>query len=96
MPRYFTPEKGKFELEGHEIRYEMIRSNEPSAFGIQGSRIFELNLFKDGTMIADYCKKWIKVPYGEDDIGHMALQYMVEKYGQAKPKKMKKEKNRNE
>ena len=89
MSRNFTPEKGNFEIQGHSIHYEMVRSQEPSAFGIQGSRIFELNLWRDGTLTVDYNRKWIKIPYGEDDVSHMALQQLVDKYGQAKPKKVK-------
>ncbi len=90
MPKYFYPEKGKFEIQGHEITYEMTRSQEPSIFGIQGSRIFELNMYRDGTMTVDYNKKWIKVPYGEDEISHLALQHLIEQFGQAKAKKEKK------
>lgn len=92
MAKHFTPEKGNFEIQGHSIHYEMIRSQDPSIFGIQGSRIFELNLWRDGTLTVDYNKKWIKIPYGEDEISHLALQQLIEKFGQAKPKKEKKEK----
>ena len=84
MPKNFIPEKGKMTIQDHEIKYEMVRSKEPSVFGIQGSRIFELNLYKDGTMIMDYNKGWIIDRGKTDEIGKIALQQLLDQFGHPK------------
>ena len=89
MPRNFNPEKGKMEIQGHSISYEMVRSKEPSVFGIQGSRIFELNVYKDGTLILDFDKKWLIDRGKEDEIGQIVLQKLLDQFGQPKAKKEK-------
>jgi hypothetical protein len=83
-------EKGKTEINGHQMSWEILRSEKPSAFGIQQSRIYELNLYRDGTLTADFNKKWIKVPYVEDEESHMCIQSLVEKYGKEKKTRSKK------
>ena len=90
MLRQFNPEKGSMDIQGHHMVYEMVRSKEPSVFGIEQSRIFELNLWRDGTLTADYNRKWLKAPYPEDDASHMAIQTLIKDYGQVKQKKRKK------
>lgn len=91
MARQVKTEKGEMDILGRHFVYEMIRSKEPSAFGIQESRIYELNLWRNGTLTADYNKKWLKKPDVEDRASQIAVNELVREYGAAKEKKMKKE-----
>ena len=84
-------EKGKMEINGCQMNWEMIRSKTPSIFGIDQSRIYELNLYRDGTLTADYNRKWIRVPDTEDEASSLCLQYLVGRYGKEKEKKEKKD-----
>lgn len=90
MKKHQPTEKGKMEILGHEMFWEMIRSKTRSAFGIQQSRIYELNLYRDGTMVADYKNKWIRVPNAEDEAANLCLSYLIEHYGSEKKIKEKK------
>ena len=89
-------EKGKMTINGKEMRWEMIRSKSPSAFGIHGSRIFELNLYRDGTIVADYNKRWLTPVSSEDEEANLCLSYLIERYGGEKKKKEKKDERKEE
>lgn len=94
--RKIVPEKGKMTINGHEMSWEIIRSKTTSVFGINQSRIFELNIYRDGTLTADYNKKWLRVPYIEDEETTLCLNEILSKYGQEKPVKTRKGDNGNE
>ena len=87
--RNVVPEKGKMTINGHEMSWEIIRSKTPSVFGLYHSRIYELNIFRDGTMTADYNKKWIRAPHADDEETPLCIQSLIEKYGSEKIKTRK-------
>ena len=86
MERYRIPEKGKMELLGHTMNWEILRNETGSALGINQSRICELNLYRDGTIVADYCNKWIRKPNAEDEASNLCINYLIERYGSEKSK----------
>ena len=83
-------EKGSMDILGHNMSWEMVRSRTRSAFGIQQSRIYELNLYRDGTLVADYYNKWIRVPDSEDEASNLCLRYLIDHYGSEKKTKERK------
>lgn len=85
------PEKGKMTINGHQMNWEMFRSEKPSALGISQSRIYELNLFRDGTMTADYNRKWIRTPSSDDEESALCLSHLIERFGKEKSKEKRKE-----
>lgn len=89
MLRHFKPEKGSLDINGHKYQYEMLRSKEPSDFGIKRSRIFELNLYRDGTLVADFDKKWLIQPSKDNEDDQAALNELILKFGASKAKKEK-------
>lgn len=89
MLRHFKPEKGSLDINGHKYQYEMLRSKEPSDFGIRRSRIFELNLYRDGTLVADFDKKWLIKPSEDNADDQAAMNELIDKFGAAKAKKEK-------
>ena len=93
MPKKSVPERGKMDINGHKMEWEIHRSQNPSIFGINQSRIFELNLYRDGTMTADFNKKWIKVPYVEDEESALCIQHLIDTYGKVIKRTKKGDKN---
>ena len=89
MKKIVVPEKGSLTINGHEMSYEMMRSKTPSIFGIHGSRIYELNLYRDGTLTADYNRKWLRVPYVEDEESQLAINELINRFGKESVKKKK-------
>lgn len=85
-------EKGNMDINGHKMSWEMIRSQSPSVFGVNQSRIYELNLYRDGTLTADFNKKWIRVPYVDDEESALCIQHLVKTYGSKTERKKKGEK----
>ena len=90
MPRNFTPEKGSFEINGHRIDYELVRAKENSPVGIRGSRIVEMNLYRDGTLTVDYNRKWLRTPFVDDEVSELAIEKLVQKYGAESNRKERK------
>ena len=85
----FQAENGKMEINGHLMEWQMMRSKSSSAFGIRGSRIFQLTLKKDGAVIGEYAYGWSKKISDEDEEGALCLSYLVDKYGKDIPRKKK-------
>jgi len=81
-----SPEKGTMIINGHTMAFEIIRSEKPSAFGVYQSRIYEMNIFRDGTLTADFNKKWIKVPNADDEETPLAIGHLIDAYGKEKIK----------
>lgn len=77
-------------IDGHKMDYEMVRSKTPSVFGIQQSRIYELNLYRDGTLTADYNKRWLRTPYIDDEVSKRCIDELVDKFGSEKVKERSK------
>ena len=85
----FVPEKGSIEINGHKMEYVLRRSKSESAFGIRGSRIFELEMKKDGNITGKYAQGWTKQISDEDEETALFLSYLVDKFGKSRPKKKK-------
>ena len=83
------PENGEIVINGCKMSWTMKRSKNESFFGIHGSRIFELELKKDGNVVGIYDKGWTKRPSNEDEETGLCISYLTGKYGKNKFKKRK-------
>lgn len=83
----FVPDKGSIEINGHKMEFVMRRSKAESAFGVRGSRIFELEMKKDGEVTGKYSRGWTKQVPKEDEETALFLSYLVDKYGRSLPKR---------
>ena len=84
-----TPESGQITINGSRMSWVMKRSKGESIFGIHGSRIFELELKKDGKTTGIYEKGWTKPISNEDEASILCLRYLTDKFGKEKAKKKK-------
>ena len=84
-----VPDNGSIEINGYKMEFVMRRSKTESAFGIRGSRIFELEMKKDGNVTGKYAQGWLKQVSEEDEETALLLSYLVDKYGRSRPKKKK-------
>ena len=89
--QHFQSETGSMDILGHKMEWTMKRSKTSSAFGIRGSRIFYLELKKDGKVIGLYERGWLpdKKISKEDEEGSLCLSFLVDRYGKDNPKKKK-------
>lgn len=83
------PEHGALVVNGHKMTSTMLRSKTESAFGVRGSRIFELEIKKDGVLTGRYSRGWTKQIESEDEESTLFLSYLIDKFGKNKPKKKK-------
>lgn len=86
---YQTPENGTLTVNGCKMSWTLKRSKSGSAFGIRGSRIFQLELKKDGNVIGLYDYGWSVKIKEEDEEGALCLNYILDRYGKEAPKKKK-------
>ena len=95
--QHYANESGSMVILSHNMEWTMKRSKSSSAFGIGGSRIFYLELKKDGKVIGLYDRGWTlgKKIDKEDEEGTLCLRYLIDKYGKDNPKK-KREVGHNE
>ena len=82
-------ENGTITLQGHKMEYTMRRSKSESAFGIRGSRIFELTIKKDGKVTAEYGRGWSKRIDKEDEVSTLCLNHLLTTYGKERKKERK-------
>ena len=87
--QHYQPESGSMVIMGKKMEWTMKRSKTASAFGVYGSRIFYLELKKDGKVVGLYDRGWSigKKIDKEDEEGTLCLRYLVDKYGYGNPKK---------
>lgn len=83
------PETGSIMINRHRLSWKMKRSKGESCFGIRGSRIFALELAKDGTVTGLYDRGWEKQIPAEDEESALALSHILNTYGKEKKKKEK-------
>ena len=83
------PENGEIVINGHKMTFRMRRTKSESAFGVRGSRIFELEIKKDGEVCGVYARGWTKQIPKEDEECALFLSYLVDRYGKAKKIKKK-------
>ena len=95
--QHYQPESGSMTILGKKMEWTMKRSKTASAFGVGGSRIFYLEMKKDGKVVGLYDRGWSvgKKIDKEDEEGMLCLRYLADKYGKDQPKK-KKEMGHNE
>lgn len=89
--QHFPNEGGEITINGHKMSWAMKRCRSASAFGIRGSRIFYLELKKDGKTIGKFDHGWdiSMKPDKEDEEASLCISYLVDKYGKDNPKKQK-------
>lgn len=86
--RNYPEEKGSVVINGHQMSWILRRSKGESAFGIRGSRIFELTLMKDGKEVAKYNKGWdaSNPPLFHDNETKLCIDHLVQTFGREKKK----------
>ena len=89
--QYYQPENGSIVINGRKMEWVMKRSKVESAFGIRRSRIFYLELKKDGQVVGLFDKGWRidKRIDKDDEEASLCLSYLVDKFGKDIPKKKK-------
>ena len=89
MKTVYPEEKGKITINGVKMDWVFKRSKSESAFGIRGSRIFELTIMKDGKKTLEYGRGYLLKPDKEDEETALCLSYLVDKFGIQKKKEKK-------
>lgn len=87
--RPMPPESGKVTINGHVMSWILRRSKTESFFGIRASRVWYLEIKKDGNVVGVYDRGWTTQIPKEDDESAICLSYILDKYGKAKVKKKK-------
>ena len=82
----YPMETGEIVINGQRMSWNMRRSKSESAFGIRGSRIFELELKKNGRVIGAYDMGWGFQISKEEEEGALCLSYIIDRYGRTKNK----------
>ena len=67
MKKVYPDEYGKTTINGHKMEWRFKRSKSESIFGIRGSRIFELEIKRDGIVTAEYGRGWAKLMSKDDE-----------------------------
>lgn len=83
---FYPDEKGKNVINDHKMEWKFKRSKGESAFGIKGSRIFELELKKDGVVTGFYDKGWTTRIKDEDTESKLCLEHILNTFGKEKKK----------
>ena len=86
MKTVYPEEKGKIEINGHKMEWTLRRSKGASAFGIRGSRIFELTVLKDEKKTLEYGRGYSLRPDQEDEETALCLSFLIDKYGKERIK----------
>jgi hypothetical protein len=86
MKKVYPEEKGKLTINGKQMEWKMTRSKGESAFGIRGSRIFQLIVAKDGRITLMYDRGYSVKPENEDEETALCLSHLIERYGKEKRK----------
>lgn len=89
MRNVYPEEKGAIVINGFNMEWTMRRSKGESAFGIRGSRIFELTIKKDGAVTGEYNRAWGRKIDNEDEESILCLNLLLDSYGKQIPKKRK-------
>lgn len=87
MKTFYKEEQGKTTFNGHKFEWKMKRTKGESVFGIKGSRIFGLELEKDGAVVGLYDRGWLVRIKDDDDDTKLCLEHLLNTYGKEKKKK---------
>ena len=83
----YVDERGNATINNHKMEWRFKRSKGASAFGIKASRIFELDLKKDGVLTGSYDLGWTKRINNEDAESKLCLEHILNTYGKERTKK---------
>ena len=89
MKKVYPDEYGKATINGHKMEWRIKRSKNESAFGIRGSRIFELELKRDGVVSGEYGRGWSKQISKDDEESTLCLEHILNTFGKEKRKEKK-------
>ena len=89
MKSVYPEENGSVMINGHKMEYTFRRSKGESAFGIRGSRIFYLELKRDGKLSGKYERAWCPKIDNDDEESALCLQYLIREFGKEKRKERK-------
>ena len=89
MKTIYPEEKGNLEVHGCKMRWIFRRSKGESAFGIKGSRIYELKIYKDDKLTLEYERGYSIRPKDEDFETNVTLKHLLETFGKEKRKEKK-------
>lgn len=89
MKKVYPDEYGKTTINGQKMEWKFKRSKSESAFGVRGSRIFQLEIKRNGTVSAMYDRGWAKQIAKDDEETPLCLEHILNTYGREKPKKRK-------
>ena len=84
-------ETGTMTINGHKMTWSFKRTKGECASGIRASRIFYLQLHKDGELVGDYDMGWSKKIFDEDEESSLCLTYLPDRFGREVKKKGKKD-----
>jgi hypothetical protein len=82
----YPEEKGKLQINGHQMEWILRRSKGESAFGIRASRIFELQIKRDGKVTLEYGRGLGIRPDKDDEETPLCLNHVINTYGRNKKK----------
>ena len=85
----YYDERTKDVVNGHKMEAVFKRSKGESVFGVKGSRIFELEIKKDGQIVGSYDKGWTIRVNPEDEETKLFLTHILATFGKEKEKKRK-------
>lgn len=89
MKKVYPDEYGKTTINGQKMEWRFKRSKSESAFGIRGSRIFELEIKRNGMVSAAYERGWTKQIAKDDEESPLCLEHILKTYGKEKATKRK-------
>lgn len=89
MKTVYPEEKGSIKIQDHNMRWTLRRSKGESCFGINGSRIFELSIYKDDVLVLLYMRGYSRKPDKSDEATQVCLKYLLDKFGKEKRKEKK-------
>ena len=91
MKKTYPDEYGKTMINGEKMEWRFKRSKGESIFGIRGSRIFELEIKRNGNVSALYERGWAKQIAKDDEETALCLEHVLNTYGKEKRSERKKE-----
>lgn len=89
MKKVYPDEYGKTTINGQKMEWRFKRSKSESFFGIRGSRIFELEIKRNGKVSAAYERGWVKQIAKDDEETTLCLEHILGTYGKEKQNKRK-------
>lgn len=86
----YPQESGSMTINGSKMEWIFRRTKGEGAFGIRASRIYQLELKKNGNLVAEYDLGWSKKISDDDEESALCLTYLIDRYGHERVKTKKK------